>query len=323
MTPQKLKAGDEIRVIAPSTSMAIISQDIIDLAAKRLGEMGLKVTYAKNVLEKDEFMSSSIKSRVDDLHEAFLDKNVKGILTVLGGLNVNQILTYIDYDLITKNPKVLCGFSDITALSNAIYAKTGLVNYSGPHFSTFGMGKGIDYTKEHFKKALFETSGFELQPSSQWSDDMWFLDQEKRKFIDNKGHLIINQGQAEGKILGSNLCTFNLLQGTEFFPNLSDSILFIEDDEESNPRLFDRDLQSLIHQPNFSKVRGIVIGRFQKKSEVRNEQLTKIIKTKKELNDMPVVANVNFGHTTPQFTFPIGGKAKLRVDGDNVELSIV
>ena len=98
MTPQKLKAGDEIRVIAPSTSMAIISQDIIDLAAKRLGEMGLKVTYAKNVLEKDEFMSSSIKSRVDDLHEAFLDKNVKGILTVLGGLNVNQILTYIDYD---------------------------------------------------------------------------------------------------------------------------------------------------------------------------------------------------------------------------------
>ncbi len=185
MTPQKLKAGDEIRVIAPSMSMSIISQEVKDVATKRFNELGLKVTYAKNVLEKDEFMSSSIKSRVDDVHEAFLDKNVKGIFAVIGGANANQLLSYIDYSLISSNPKIFCGFSDITALSNAIYAKTGLVTYSGPHFSTLGMLKGVDYTIEYFKKCLFKSEEFKIKPSLEWSDDEWFLNQEKREFIKN------------------------------------------------------------------------------------------------------------------------------------------
>ena len=107
------------------------------------------------------------------------------------------------------------------------------------------------------------------------------------------------------------------------FPGLSDSILFLEDDEGSNSKLFDRDLQSLIHQSDFSKVKGIVIGRFQKKSEVSDEQLIKIIKTKKELDNMPVVANANFGHTTPQFTFPMGSMVNLSVDGEKVKLTLV
>lgn len=106
-------------------------------------------------------------------------------------------------------------------------------------------------------------------------------------------------------------------------PDLNDSILFIEDNKESNVGLFDRDLQSLIHQLDFSKVRGMVIGRFQKGSEVSDEQITKIIKTKKELDNIPVIANADFGHTTPQFTFPIGGRAKLSVDDNEVKLNIV
>jgi len=323
MTPQKLKAGDEVRVIAPSSSMSIISKELRAVAVKRFNELGLKVTYAKNVEESNEFGSSSIESRVDDLHEAFLDKNVKGVFAVIGGFNANQILSYIDYDLIASNPKVFCGFSDITALSNAIYAKTNLITYSGPCFSTLGMIKGIDYTMEYFKKCLFDSGEYQLEISPEWSDDHWYLDQEKREFIKNDGYLIINQGQAEGRILGANLCTFNLLQGTEYMPDLKDSILFIEDDYESNIKLFDRDLQSLIHQPNFSKVKGIVIGRFQKKSEVSDEQLIKIIKTKKELDNIPVIAGVDFGHTTPQITFPIGGGCKLSVDSEGVELKII
>ena len=130
MIPDKLKKGDEIRVISPARSLSIISQEMRDIAIKRLTDIGFKVTYAKHVEEKDDFNSSSIKSRVDDLHSAFKDKNVKGILTVIGGFNSNQILRYLDYDLIKQNPKILCGFSDITALSNAIYRKTGLVTYS-------------------------------------------------------------------------------------------------------------------------------------------------------------------------------------------------
>jgi muramoyltetrapeptide carboxypeptidase LdcA involved in peptidoglycan recycling len=303
--------------------LGIISQTNRDLAVKRLGELGLKISYSKNAEEIDEFDSSSIESRVADLHEAFRDKNVKGILTAIGGFNVNQILKYLDYDLIKNNPKVLCGYSDITALSNAIYTKTGLVNYSGPAFSTFGMIKGNDYTIDYFKKCLMEESLFEIKPSEEWSDDKWYLDQNEREFMKNEGELIVNEGGAEGKIIGGNVCTLNLLLGTEFMPSIKDSILFLEDDEESKLKHFGRNLQALLHQPEFSQVRGLIVGRFQKASEATKEKIVKMIKTKKELENIPVVANLDFGHTSPLFTFSIGGTAKLLVKKEGVKLEIL
>jgi len=325
MIPNKLKPRDEIRVVAPSRSMGIISQGVREIAIKRFKEMGLKITYAKNVDEKDEFASSSIESRVADLHNAFADPNVKGILTAIGGFNVNQILKYLDYDLIGNNPKILCGFSDITALSNAIYAKTGLVTYSGPHFSSFGMLKGFEYTAEYFKKCLMEDDSFEVVSSKEWSNDPWFLDQEKREFITNEGYVSINDVEAEGKIIGGNLCTLNLLQGSEYMPSLQDSILFIEDDDGFGDNFdveFDRNLQSLIHLPDFSGVKGIVIGRSEKRVAIPIDRLKKIIETKKELDGMLVTYGFDFGHTTPIFTIPIGGKAKISVHGGDVKMEI-
>ena len=323
MIPQKLKEGDEIRVISPARSLAIISQETREIALRRLREMGFKISFSKYAEECDEFKSSSIEHRIEDIHEAFKDKKVKGILTAIGGFNSNQLLKYLDYDLIKANPKILCGYSDITALQNAIFRKVGLVTYSGPHFSTFGMLKGLDYTIEYFKKCVMESGPFEVRPSKEWSDDEWYKNQEKREFIKNKGFLVINEGEAEGTIIGGNLCTLNLLQGTEFMPSLKNTILFIEDDEESKPQHFDRDLQSLIHLPDFDGVKGIVIGRFQKASEMSEKLLTKIIKTKRELNDIPVIANVDFGHTTPHITFPIGGKARILASKDKTKLEIL
>lgn len=323
MFPQKLKKGDEIRIIAPSSSLSIISKENRGIALKRLSDLGFKITFSKNVEETDEFNSSSIKSRVEDLHEVFSDKNVKGILTVIGGFNVNQILRYLDYKLIKNNPKILCGYSDITALSNAIYAKTGLVNYSGPAFANFGMIEGFDYTMDYFKKCLMNDDSFEIIPSKEWSDDLWYLDQNKRKFIKNEEPYTINEGEEEGTIIGGNLCTFNLLQGTEFMPSLRDIILFLEDDEETDAVHFDRDLQSLLHLPDFQCVKGIVIGRFQKKSGMNKEKIAKIIKTKKELDNIPVIAGVDFGHSSPMITFPIGGRAKLSAYKNSIKLEIV
>jgi muramoyltetrapeptide carboxypeptidase LdcA involved in peptidoglycan recycling len=135
--------------------------------------------------------------------------------------------------------------------------------------------------------------------------------------------LVINEGSASGTIIGGNLCTLNLLQGTEYFPDLKDSVLFIEDDYESLPHTFDRDLQSLIHVPGFEGVKGIVIGRFQKKSEMTNEKLIKIIKTKKELAKLPVLAGVDFGHTDPKITFPVGGAVNMQVKQGSCRLEIL
>jgi len=114
-----------------------------------------------------------------------------------------------------------------------------------------------------------------------------------------------------------------LLQGTEFFPDISNSVLFIEDDYESNAVTFDRNLQSLLHLPNFDKVRGVVFGRFQRTSEITNDKLVKIIKTKKELEKIPVIINADFGHTQSMITFPIGGTVKLSAKDGEIKLEIV
>ena len=106
-------------------------------------------------------------------------------------------------------------------------------------------------------------------------------------------------------------------------PSFDESILFLEEDYETSAVLFDRLLQSLIHQADFSKVRAIVIGRFQKDSNITREILAKIIETKRELAHLPIVANVDFGHTNPLITFPIGGSARIDVSTEKVDIEIV
>ena len=326
MIPNKLKAGDEVRVIAPSRSMVILGEDCKKIATERLESLGLKVTFGKHVMESDpDYMCASIESRVEDLNEAFRDKNVKAILTVIGGFNSNQILDYIDYDAIKENPKIFCGFSDISALSNAIHAKTGLVTYSGPHYSSFGMLKGFDYEMEYFKKMFFQEEEFEITSSNEWSDDAWFIDQENRTFFPNEGMFVINEGDAEGDIVGGNLCTVNLLQGTEYMPDISNKVLFLEDDDMAGKIYlmeFDRNLQSLMHMPEFKTVKGIVLGRSQVATAMTKEKWIKLIKNKKELVSIPVVAGADFGHSTPIFTFPVGGRAKVSAHGNDIRITI-
>ncbi len=326
MIPKKLKAGDEVRVIAPSRSMTILGEDCKKIATERLEALGLKVTFGKYVMEADEdYLIASAQHRAEDLNEAFKDKNVKAILTVIGGFNSNQILDLIDYEAIKENPKIFCGFSDITALSNSIYAKTGLVTYSGPHYSSFGMLKGFEYELEYFKKMFFSDEEFEVVSSKEWSDDLWFIDQENREFIPNDGMFVINEGKAEGEIVGGNLCTLNLLQGTKYMPNIENKILFLEDDNMAGKIFlmeFDRNLQSLIHTPEFKTVKALVLGRAEKDCIMTKEKWIKMIKNKPELQNIPVIAGVDFGHTTPIIAFPIGGKARLEAKDNNIKLFI-
>ena len=327
MIPQKLKAGDEVRIIAPSRSMAIIGEDSKEIATKRLEELGLKVSFGKYVDEvaDNDYMIASAENRAKDLNDAFADKNVKAILTVIGGFNSNQILDLIDYEMIKQNPKIFCGFSDITILSDAIYTKTGLVTYSGPHYSSFGMLKGFEYELEYFKKMFFQEDEFEIVSSDEWSDDAWFIDQEKREFIKNEGMFVINEGQAEGEIVGGNLGTLSLLKGTKYMPSIENKILFLEDDEGTGTNFlmeFDRELQSIIQQPKFETVKALVLGRAQKPCNMTKEKWPKLIKNKPELKNIPVIAGADFGHTTPIFTFPVGGYAKLEAKGNEIKLMI-
>lgn len=322
LTPKRIGKGSHIRIIAPARSMGLISADSREHARQQLEGAGFRLSFGKHVEEMDEFNSSSIASRIEDLHDAFRDVSVDAILTVIGGYNTNQLLDYIDYDLIAANPKILCGFSDITAIGNAITTMTGLVTYSGPHFSSWGMRMGFEYTSKYFLKALSTDEPFMLLPSVDWSDDPWFIDQEKRVFFTNEGYWVMNPGIAEGRSVGGHARCLAALQGTKYWPTLEDSILLLEEDSETNPPLFDRHVQSFIQQTDFSGVKGILIGRFQKETNMTRELLAKILHDKRELANIPIIANLNFGHTTPIATMPIGGFIKMKADAKTSSVEI-
>lgn len=313
-----------IRVIAPSRSLMMICDENILLSEKKLKELGFNVSFSTNCSIKDEFISSSIEERINDLHDAFSDKNIDIILSVLGGYNCNQLLDYIDYDLLKKNNKIFCGYSDITVLLNAIYSQCGLVTYLGPTFHSFAMKKGLEKTIESFI-AVINGEKYHLDDPIFYSSDKWYDDQENRTFIKNEGAIVINHGKARGNIIGGNLCSFNLLQGTEYMPSLKNKILFIEDDSlvgVEYPFEFDRNLQSLIQQKDFNKVKAIVIGRSQTSTSMEYSKWNKIIRDKRELDNIPVIINANFGHTTPMATIPIGGNCSIDTSNEKSMIKI-
>jgi muramoyltetrapeptide carboxypeptidase len=290
--------------------MSILDQEIIKSAKTRLEKMGFKIIFGKNVSKSidDNYKCASIEDRVQDLHEAFADKNVKAILTVIGGYNVNQILDYIDYELIKENPKILCGFSDITALSNAIYAKTGLITYHGPHYSTFGFDKETEYTRQTFFGCLTDESPYAIFPSKAASM-----------------YHIIQEGSCEGTIIGGNLCTLNLLQGTPYMPDIRNKVLFLEDDNimgEYFSYEFDRNLESLLQTEGAETIKGIIFGRFQEDCGMNIERITDIVRDKVPLN-IPILFGVDFGHVYPFSTFPIGGTVNIEASNGNTKIVVV
>jgi muramoyltetrapeptide carboxypeptidase LdcA involved in peptidoglycan recycling len=318
--PAKLRAGANVRVVAPSRSGAAFPQPWRAIADRRTAELGLQVTFGDHVDELDSFASSSSASRLADLHAAFGDPAVDGILTFIGGYNANQLLDGLDMGLIRSNPKPFCGYSDITVLQHAVLAGADLVTYSGPHWSTLGMRDHAEQTLDWFRACLFDEAPVVIRPARRWTDDAWFADQDDREPLDTDGWWVLQAGDADGPILGGNLCTLNLLQGTRWWPSLRGVVLVVEDDEESHLEGFARNLLSLLQQPEATSIAGLVIGRFQRASGVSRQRLAQLIADIPQLHGVPVVANVDVGHTNPLFTFPIGGAARLVGDPEDTHL---
>lgn len=308
MIPNKLRKGDEIRVIAPSSSLSIVYPEIYEQALSFLKSQGFNITFSKNSREVNELKSSSVSARVDDLHEAFSNPNVKAVLSCLGGFHANQILQHIDYDLIRENPKILCGYSDITALLHAVYVKTGLVTYHGPHFSTFGFPSERQYTQQAFYDCLMCDAPVTVTPS------------ESAKQYD-----VIQEGVCEGELVGGNLCTLNLLQGTPYMPDLQNRVLLVEDDNimgDAFVHEFARNLQSLLQVSGADSVKGIIFGRFDESCKLDKHMIELIIQDKIP-PEIPVVFGVDFGHVYPIITVPVGGSVRLTAKGESVGIQIL
>lgn len=307
MIPARLNPGEEIRVIAPSRSLSVIWPVMYDGAVEYWKERGHHVTFARRARELEDFMSPSIAAKVDDIHEAFADPQVKMVISCIGGFNCNRILPHLDYDLIARNPKILCGYSDVTALLNAVHAKTGLVTYHGPHFSTFGLDKERDYTWRAFTDCLMQDAAVQVEPSAQ-----------------EREYAVLQPGCCEGPIIGGNLCTLNLLQGTPYMPDLRGKVLFLEDDNIMGEYFcyeFARNLASLMQCRGAQEIAGIVFGRFEESCGMTADVMRRIIRDVAP-EDVPVIFGADFGHVFPMITFPIGGRVRVEA-GECVVITLL
>ena len=308
---KKLKKGDHIRVVSPSSSIQSIGGFDANVSAKeKLEELGFDISFSSNYFEHDLFDSASIASRVEDLHEAFADPSVDAVLATIGGFNCNELLPYLDYDLIAQNPKIICGYSDTTALLNAIYTKTGIQTYMGPSYSSFKMEAGQDYQTEAWLKAVMQDD-YDLVPSKEWSSDPWYDPTQPRHFMPTEWK-VYNAGSALGTIIGGNLSTFSLLRGTPYAPQAENYILFVEEAEGYPPEHFLRELAALLQA--YPSPQAVIIGRFPKECEMTEEILLAILDKHPLLKNIPVLYDVDFAHTQPLFTITIGAQAALDTD---------
>ncbi len=302
-----LSQTEEIRVVAPSQSWSKSKTGKYNSAFQYMQKRGYKITFGNNIKSTSSFGTALPADRTADLHAAYSDKNVKAIWCMDGGWSANEILPLIDWELVSQNPKPLIGYSDITALINAIFTKAGQTGLLGPVFTTMSQTIGRSYTTSYLEFALAGKYPFIIEKSRFWSEPGQPAIRTRWK--------VVQPGTATGTALGGNLGTLYLLQGTEYMPQIRENIiLFIEDDAEVGKyaaQEFSRRLESLLQQPQMRKhVKGIVVGRFQSATKVKLKDLANILQ-QRGLTNIPIIANADFGHTIPMFTIPVGSTVQL------------
>lgn len=290
--PNKLKICDTIGVVAPSNP--IIGENIEELEQAKIivERSGFKVKYSKNLFSNTNGYSATAKEKAEDINEMFKDKEIKMIWCAKGGENSNSVFEYLDYELIKNNPKIICGYSDITSITNIITARTGLVTFSGTNFKTIATDE-TDYSYKEAIKRLVDGS----------------LDLG----LESEEYKIIKDGKAEGELIGGNLSlTKNLVCG-KYSIDFTDKILFLEElGFESDPALVSNNLYYMKQNGVFDKIKGLWIGNYEHESNISLEKI--ILDTIGDEYKFPIIKSNNFGHIETKTIIPIGIKASINTE---------
>lgn len=265
---------------------------------------------------------------MSDLHEAFLDKEVKCIICTIGGNHSNQILKYINWTILKENQKIFVGYSDISVLHYAINSMTNLQTYYGPCVMTqFGENpKVFEYTWNSFQDILtnkeIQKKEYNIVPSEFWTDDSsldWFKKDDLKKTREvfcNNGYIWLNKGNSIGEIVGGCVLSINHLLGTKYWIDPKNKIFFIDIPEGNSilERLYLSNLDSFLADLDnvgvFHQIKGLIIGRPYHYSDEEQKRLILMIK-KYTKNRYPILLNVNLGHTDPIITIPYGAVVEL------------
>ena len=287
--PNKLNIGDTIGVVAPSNPIIDENIEELERAKKIIEQKGFKVKFSKNLFSNSNGYSAIAKEKADDLNEMFSDKNVKMIWCAKGGENSNSVLDYLDYNIIKNNPKIICGYSDITSLTNAIYQKTGLVTFSGTNFKTIA----TDETDYSLNEVLKRFCKYSLELGNNDDEDK-----------------TINDGKADGILIGGNLSLIYGLTCGKYALDFKDKILFIEElGFESDPTLVSNHLYYMKQNGVFDLIKGLWIGNYEHESNVTLERI--VLDTIGEEVKYPIIKSNYFGHTERKTVIPIGTRAKI------------
>ena len=289
LIPQKLKKGDVIGVVAPSNPITDENIEELERARKIVENAGFKVKYSKNLFSNTNGYSATSKEKAEDINGMFRDKDVKMIWCAKGGQNSNSTFEYLDYDLIKNNPKIICGYSDITSLTNIITAKTGLVTFSGTNFKTIA----TDETNYSYNEVIKR-----------------FVDGSLELGLEGEKYETLNEGVAEGQLIGGNLSLTRGLVSGKYSIDFTDKILFLEElGIETMPSLASNFLYYMKQNGIFDKIKGLWIGNYEHESGITLEKV--ILDVLEGEYDFPIIKSNNFGHTETKTVIPIGTKARI------------
>jgi muramoyltetrapeptide carboxypeptidase LdcA involved in peptidoglycan recycling len=334
--PSRLNHGDKVALVSLSWGGAG-DADLLwryKQGKERLEQVfGLEVVEMEHTLAGTEYIYKHPEKRAEDLMKAFSDSSIKGIIACIGGIESIRMLPYIDFDVINKNPKVFMGYSDTTTTHLFCY-KAGISSIYGPTLLVdFAENVSMSqYTIEHLEKTLFKSEAVgKIEPALEWTSEYLPWEEKnksiQRKYKSNRGYeLLQGKGIVQGRLIGGCFEVFDMLRGTEVFPKLEDfedSILFLETSEEKPPAWFiECGLRIYGINGILEKVKGIIWSKPQDE-ELYEEYKNEIKKVMKEFGreDMPILYNLNFGHTEPKICLPYGALAEI--DCEKISFSIL
>ena len=302
MIPSKLKKGDTIGVIAPSNYIEKDDLEYINASIALMEASGFKVKFGKYVFEDTLGYGTSPETRAADINWAFKDDEVKAIMCVKGGEDSNTTLDYIDYEMIKKHPKIICGFSDNTSILNAIHEKTGLVTYHGPTFKSLTSWE-TGYAYKQFIKTFAENTESLImgEPEDEYTT--------------------IQAGQATGELVGGNFSLFTKLVCGKYAVNLQDKILFLEElGFEAAPEMVNSNIYYLKQNGVFDRIAGLWIGNYEHPSKIGLEKI--IINAIGYEYKFPIIKSDNFGHIDKKIIIPIGTKAEINTN-EKIKIKLV
>ncbi len=302
MIPSKLKKGDTIGVIAPSSYIEKDDLEYINASIALMEASGFKVKFGKYVFEDTLGYGTSPEKRAADINWAFTDDEVKAIMCVKGGEDSNTTLDYIDYEMIKKHPKIICGFSDNTSILNAIHEKTGLVTYHGPTFKSLTSWE-TGYAYKQFIKTFAENTESLImgEPEDEYTT--------------------IQVGQATGELVGGNLSLFTKLVCGKYAVNVQDKILFLEElGFEAAPEMVNSNIYYLKQNGVFDRIAGLWIGNYEHPSKIGLEKI--IINAIGDEYKFPIIKSDNFGHIDKKIIIPIGTKAEINTN-EKIKIKLI